>query len=209
MRKINLVIVDDHPAIREVVRSVLSIQDDTFHLLGEFENGVELIPFLRENKPDVILLDLDMPKMNGVETLKHIRNEHGLDQKVIMFTAHDEKYLIYELLKLKINGVIFKESLMSILKEVIVMVHNGNYCIPNSISSLILDRVQEPENELSDRELEMIKLICDERTSDEIADAMCISSHSVNQMRSKLLKKTNSKNIAGLVRYAIKNGICN
>lgn len=209
MGKISIIIVDNHPAIRESIKTLLLNEDSRFELLKEFENGLEVIPYLILNKPDVILLDINMPKMNGIETLRKIRDEFGQEQKVIIFTGHDEKFLIYELFKLKVNGVVFKDSMMSTLREVIVMVHNGTNCFPEAVTKLFPGTADSYLDELSASDLKMIKLICDEHTTEEIADIMCMSIHSINQYRSKLLKKTNSKNIAGIVRYAIKNGICN
>jgi DNA-binding NarL/FixJ family response regulator len=208
MGKISVIIVDNHPAIRESIKTLLLNEDSRFELLEEFENGLEVIPYLILNKPDVILLDINMPKMNGIETLHKIRDEFGQEQKVIIFTGHDEKFLIYELFKLKVNGVVFKDSMMSTLREVIVMVHNGTNCFPEAVTKLFPGTADSYLDELSASDLKMIKLICDEHTTEEIADIMCMSIHSINQYRSKLLKKTNSKNIAGIVRYAIKNGIC-
>jgi DNA-binding NarL/FixJ family response regulator len=209
MGKISVIIVDNHPAIRESIKTLLLNEDSRFELLKEFENGLEVIPYLILNKPDVILLDINMPKMNGIETLRKIRDEFGQEQKVIIFTGHDEKFLIYELFKLKVNGVVFKDSMMSTLTEVIIMVHNGTNCFPEAVTKLFPGTADSYLDELSASDLKMIKLICDEHTTEEIADIMCMSIHSINQHRSKLLKKTNSKNIAGIVRYAIKNGICN
>jgi DNA-binding NarL/FixJ family response regulator len=209
MGKISIIIVDNHPAIRESIKTLLLNEDSRFELLKEFENGLEVIPYLILNKPDVILLDINMPKMNGIETLRKIRDEFGQEQKVIIFTGHDEKFLIYELFKLKVNGVVFKDSMMSTLREVIIMVHNGTNCFPEAVTKLFPGTADSYLDELSASDLKMIKLICDEHTTEEIADIMCMSIHSINQYRSKLLKKTNSKNIAGIVRYAIKNGICN
>ena len=208
MGKISIIIVDNHPAIRESIKTLLLNEDSRFELLEEFENGLEVIPYLILNKPDVILLDINMPKMNGIETLRKIRDEFGQEQKVIIFTGHDEKFLIYELFKLKVNGVVFKDSMMSTLREVIIMVHNGTNCFPEAVTKLFPGTADSYLDELSASDLKMIKLICDEHTTEEIADIMCMSIHSINQYRSKLLKKTNSKNIAGIVRYAIKNGIC-
>lgn len=208
MGKISIIIVDNHPAIRESIKTLLLNEDSRFELLKEFENGLEVIPYLILNKPDVILLDINMPKMNGIETLRKIRDEFGHEQKVIIFTGHDEKFLIYELFKLKVNGVVFKDSMMSTLREVIIMVHNGTNCFPEAVTKLFPGTADSYLDELSASDLKMIKLICDEHTTEEIADIMCMSIHSINQYRSKLLKKTNSKNIAGIVRYAIKNGIC-
>jgi DNA-binding NarL/FixJ family response regulator len=208
MGKISVIIVDNHPAIRESIKTLMLNEDSRFELLKEFENGLEVIPYLILNKPDVILLDINMPKMNGIETLRKIRDEFGQEQKVIIFTGHDEKFLIYELFKLKVNGVVFKDSMMSTLREVIIMVHNGTNCFPEAVTKLFPGTADSYLDELSASDLKMIKLICDEHTTEEIADIMCASIHSVNQYRSKLLKKTNSKNIAGIVRYAIKNGIC-
>lgn len=211
MEKISIIIVDNHPAIRESIKTLLLNENSRFEILKEFENGLEVIPYLKTNKPDVILLDINMPKMNGIETLRKIREEHGQEQNVIVFTGHDEKFLIYELLKLKVNGVVFKDSMMKTLRDYIVMVSNGSVCYPNVVNRLFLfaGTADRHDDELSESDLKMIKLICDEHTTEEIAEIMCMSKHSVNQYRSKLLKKTNSKNIAGIVRYAIKNGICN
>jgi DNA-binding NarL/FixJ family response regulator len=207
----DIVIADDHKLFRKGIMSLL----EDFDFVGkvyEAENGVELLDLLKETRPrpDVVLLDIQMPVMDGIEAHKQIRRKYP-QQKVLIITMEADEQIMLHLISEGVNGYLMKNADPEELEEALKLVLKNDFYFPKEISQVLLKSVKQRQSrlkelpEFTDRELEVLNLICKEYTALEIAEKLDISSRTVEGFRRKLLEKTNSKNSAGLVVYAIKN----
>lgn len=210
--KINIVITDDHKLFR---KGIIALLDD-FDFVGEINeapNGAELMELLACMKtlPDIILLDLRMPVMDGVETQQKIRNLYpGI--KVIILTMEDDEQYILHLISEGVNGYLLKNADPDEMEKAILRVHENDYYFSEDISSLVLKNLNKKEKaevvfnpDFSERDLEVLKLICKEYTNAEIAETFDVSVRTAEGYRQKLVEKVGAKNIAGLVVLALKH----
>lgn len=213
-RKIDVVITDDHKLFRKGIRSLL--EDFEFiENLYETENGSELLDLLNNTtpKPDVILLDLKMPVMDGVEAHKKLR-EFYPDIKVIILTMEDDEQYILHLINEGVNGYLMKNADPDELEVALKKVVENDFYFTDDISALVFRNFTSGNKNkeassviISPRELQVLELICKENTAAEIADKLALSVRTVEGYRRKLLNKTGTKNIAGLVVFALKNNL--
>ncbi len=209
MEKIEILLVDDHNMVREGLKSIFE-NDESFHVKAEAINGVEALNTLKETKVDIVLTDISMPQMDGVELTKAIKkNDPG--QKVIALTMLGESQHIKQMLKAGVSGYLLKNCGSTELKKAITRVMDGETYYSPEVSQIIMNDLSgkkqasrmATEIELSERELEVLHLIIKENTNQEIADKLFISPRTVDAHKRNLLDKTGSKNIAGLVLYAV------
>ncbi len=210
--KIDIVITDDHKLFRKGMSSLLS-DFEFINIIHEAGNGTELLSLLEKTAPlpDLILLDLNMPQMDGMETNKKLKELYP-HLKIIILTMEDDEHIILHMIKEGVNGYLMKNAEPEELEEAILKVKEKDYYFPDNISKLILGnfnnkRDETPIEKLTARELKTLELICKEYTATEIADEMNLSARTIEGYRSKLLDKTGTKNIAGLVVYAITNNL--
>jgi two-component system, NarL family, response regulator DegU len=210
--KINIVITDDHKLFR---KGIIALLED-FDFIGEIEeasNGAELLELLArmENLPDVILLDLRMPVMDGVEAQQKIRSLYS-GVKVIILTMEDDEQYILHLISEGVNGYLLKNADPDEMENAIVKVVEKGFYFSDNISSLVMQNLKKKEKteaefnpDFTERELQVLELICRDFSNSEIADMMKISIRTVEGYRQKLVDKSGAKNIAGLVVLALKN----
>jgi two-component system, NarL family, response regulator DegU len=210
--KINIVITDDHKLFR---KGIIALLED-FDFIGEIQeasNGAELLELLAgmENLPDVILLDLRMPVMDGVEAQQKIRNLYP-GVKVIILTMEDDEQYILHLISEGVNGYLLKNADPDEMENAIVKVVEKGFYFSDNISSLVMQNLKKKEKteaefnpEFTERELQVLELICRDFSNSEIADMKNISIRTVEGYRLKLVDKSGAKNIAGLVVLALKN----
>lgn len=211
--KTTIIIADDHQLIRDGYKSMLSERPD-LAVIGEASNGMELLDLLKKNLPDIILLDIEMPVMDGIQAHGEIQ-KHFPQVKVIIVSMHFQESFINHFFLNGANGYIAKGGGADQLFKAIDAVMNDNYYLNASISKIILlNMLKENKNKelfgnirLNDSQIEILKMICDERSYKEIADKMDLSIHTVDYHRRQILEKTNQSTVIGLVKYAIKNGI--
>ncbi len=213
-KKVDIVIADDHKLFRKGIYALLS----DFEFINEqYEagDGEALLVLLKglEKKPDLILLDLQMPRMDGIKANSIIR-ELFPEIKVIILTMEDDAQIILHMIREGVNGYLMKSAEPEELEKAILHVMHKDYYFPDDISMLIIDNMRSGKNStiagshgLTTRELQTLKLICKEYTAAEIANELNLSVRTVEGYRSQLLEKTGSKNIAGLVVYALTNGL--
>ncbi|MGZ3862789.1 MAG: response regulator [Bacteroidia bacterium] len=202
--KIKMIIADDHTLFRKGIISLLD-ENNKVQVTGEASNGKDLLNLLKTEEPDIILLDLDMPVMDGKKALIEIRKKF-LNVKIIIISIHFDYELTIDLMKKGANACLPKECEPEILFEAINSVLMGNYyysyCketeIPNS--SPYFDKTC-----LSERELEITKLICEGKANKDIAGILNISVNTVDFHKKNIYKKTNQRNSACLTSFAIKN----
>jgi DNA-binding NarL/FixJ family response regulator len=209
--KIKIVIADDHKLFRKGIIALLS----DFHFIDEIDeasNGLELIELLErmEILPDVILLDLRMPVMDGVEAQQKIRTLYP-DIKVIILTMEDDEQYILHLISEGVNGYLLKNADPDEMEKAIQKVIERGFYFSDDISNLAMKNLKKKEKtdaifnpDFTERELQVLELICREYSNGEIAEALNISIRTAEGYRLKLVEKSGAKNIAGLVVLALK-----
>jgi len=225
MSTIKYIITDDHKIFRHGLKYALN-DDPEIQYVGEAENGKELLAMMKKNRPDVVLLDLKMPIMDGIEAVKQIRPLYP-DVRILMLTSHDDEQFIHHLIELGANGYLIKNAEPSEIKKAIHFVYNQGYYFNDLMNNAMLKKlssVSNPEKsqtypdktpadkiitlvKLNDRETEVLKGICNELTTAQIAEQLYLSPRTIEGIRTTLIDKLGVKNVAGLVVYAIKNGI--
>jgi DNA-binding NarL/FixJ family response regulator len=212
--KIKVLITDDHALFRTGVKTSLSHYPD-IEFIGEAENGMQLLNLVKFLQPDVILLDIQMPIMDGIATLPEVKKILP-DVKIIMLTMNDDVSMISKLMEIGANSYLTKNSDSETIYEAIKTVYTNEFYFNEYTNKAMLTglrtrRVLEnslPEDtELSDKEVQVLKLMCDEKTTKEIAEIVEISPRTVEAIRDRLKLKTGAKSTAGLILYAVKHGI--
>ncbi len=204
---IRLLIADDHPLIIDGLRTSLS-RDESVNIVTHATNGSEVLDALRKQDVDVILLDINMPGMNGFETLKKIVPEFP-EVKILILSMYDKPEFIHSLIENGASGYLLKNTNRDEMIYAIQKVHHGNIYFSEEVKR-ILKKEEEAaghHEQLTKREKEILKLIAQEKTTSEIAEMLFISTHTVDTHRKNLLAKLGVKNAAGLVKFAIEYGI--
>jgi DNA-binding NarL/FixJ family response regulator len=209
--KINVVITDDHKLFR---KGMVALVED-FEFIGEIAeagNGAELLGVLAGMKqlPDVILLDLKMPVMDGVEAHEKIRQLYP-EIKVIILTMEDDEQYILHLISEGVNGYLFKNADPEEVENAIIKVMEKGLCFPENISDIVIRNLSKKEKPeivfnpgFTEREQEVLALICEQYTAAEIADELNVSVRTAEGYRQKLLEKSGTKNTVGLIINALK-----
>lgn len=213
MQQIDVLVADDHDILRFGVCKYLSDADD-INIVGEANTGNRCIELYKEHKPDVCILDISMPEKDGVETAKEIRKLGG-DTKILILSMHINKDILDRVLEADINGYLLKNTEKADLLQAVRSVVKGQQVFSEPISKLITDsylnkstsREEELDLNITKREREILSLIVDGFTSQEIANKLYISPRTVDTHRFNLMQKLDIKNTAGLVRFALQNNI--
>ncbi|MEO0895880.1 MAG: response regulator transcription factor [Bacteroidota bacterium] len=204
---ISVLIADDHQMFRQGIISLLSDQDDiTF--VGEASNGQEVLNLSKETSPDLILLDVEMPKMDGFETMRRLKTWKS-PPKVLVLTMHKTPEFTKNIVQAGASGLVQKDAGKELLlKSIRQIVHEGKY-FSDDINALLLESLhgEQKKTSLSKREKEVVKLIVDGLTTKEIADKLFLSKHTIESHRQNILLKLELKNTAELVKYAIQHGL--
>ena len=210
-----LAIVDDHKMFREGLKSIIS-DFEGMEVVVDFENGREFLDHVKQDI-DIVLLDLEMPDFNGIQTMEALHQSKS-DIKVIFVSQNKEAGLISNMMELGARGYLFKDAEAEELKNAIHSVSETGYYFNDIVSQSMLiklagkDHVKPTFNHgehLTDREQEVLQLICEELTTAEIGKKLFISPKTVENHRSRIMEKTDARNSAGLVVYAIKNKLIN
>lgn len=211
---IRVAIADDHHLFRTGVKTSLSNYKD-IQMVAEAENGMQLLNLLRHIKPDVVLLDIQMPIMDGLTTLPEVKKLYP-DIKVIMLSMHNDHSMITKMMELGANSYLTKESDSETIYNAICTCHTDEFFFNDLTNKALLNRLRmktppgaapETDANLNDKEKLVLKLMCEEKSTKEIADLVDISPRTVEAIRDKLKVKTGTKSMAGLVMYAVKAGI--
>lgn len=208
MKKIRILLADDHALVRDGMRTLLKDVND-FSVVGEAADGLEVVKKVEELLPDIVTMDISMPNMNGLETIDVIHRRFP-KTKILVLTMHENEEYAHRVYKSGAGGYILKNSDKKEFIHAIRMVHKGERFFSSSISGVTSkgyvgkDVASIP---ITRREKEILRLIVDGLTNQEIADKLFISPRTVDTHRSNLMQKLEIKNTAGLVRFAIENGI--
>ena len=212
-----IVLADDHMMFRQGVRRILE-EIPAFRVTGEVKDGLELLRLLHTAPPHLVILDISMPNLRGIEATREIKKSHP-DMKVLILTMHKDKEYLYHALGAGADGYILKEDADDELVAAIESIRQGNVYISSLLSSQVSQlivqssRSTSPTAEdlsktepLSNREREVLKLIAEAKSSKDIADLLCISIRTVQHHRSNIMKKLDIKKSTDLVKYAIRKG---
>ncbi len=211
---IRLLLVDDHTLVRQGIRSLLETQDD-MEVVGEASGGHEAIAMAKDLRPDVILMDLAMPDMNGMEATRQIKKQHP-DVQVLALTMHSTDDYLFRALESGASGYVLKEADAAELATAVRAVHAGGaYIYPPLAKRLVeqfLLRIGSGEERtsygsLTSREQDILRFIGDGLTNEEIAEQLVLSVHTVQTHRSNIMKKLGLHNRAQLVTYAARVGL--
>lgn len=212
-QQLKVYIADDHTIFRKAMVSLLQ----SFHRIAKVrdaENGKELLALVKDEQPDLVLLDLQMPVMDGSETCEILANRYP-DVKVIVLSMHDSERYILHMMDLGARAFLFKNVEPDELEQAIYSVVDKDFYHNEFIASILRKSLREKHNgkrpdfhqTLSEREREIVLLICQEYSTKEISSRLSISDRTVENHRAKIMEKIGVKNIVGVVRYAYEQGM--
>jgi DNA-binding NarL/FixJ family response regulator len=211
-KKIKIIVADDHPIFRNGLKQIIE-EDDGIEIIGVAENGEKALTIINELNPEVAILDIDMPKMTGLQVLKNLKTANS-KTKVIFLTVFSSEDIFDESMDLGVSGFVLKDCAVNDIVECIYKVAEDNYYISPSISNLVMnrrERIKKLEHDnpalmkLTKTEQMILKLIAEGKTSKEIANEMFISFKTVENHRSNMSNKLQLKGSLSLIKFAIKN----
>ena len=212
--KIRVLVVDDHAIIREGLRVMLGNQPD-MEVVGVAANGREAIQLVDKQDPDIAVIDLSMPELNGVEAIQQMMPRHP-HLRVVVLSIHETKPYVYRALKAGAKGYLVKETAGLEVVDAVRAVQRGERYLSQSISDLLTTESFQkleslidvsPLEALSPREREVLQLVAEGKTSQEIAERLSIYPKTVDTYRSRLMRKIGVEDMAGLVKFAIQHGV--
>jgi DNA-binding NarL/FixJ family response regulator len=213
-REIQILLVDDHALLRDSLRALLSYYDDLL-VVGEAQDGAEALAKVEALKPDVILMDVAMQRMNGLEATRLI-SQRFPNSRVLILSQHEDRQYVLPLLHAGAAGYILKRALGTDLISAIRAVYRGETYLHPSVSTILLDEMRRRQtpgsvspDALTGRELQVLKLIVQGMTNSQIALALTLSVKTVEWHRANLMSKLDTHNTADLVRYALQHRLIN
>lgn len=205
---VRVLLADDHEIVRQGLRVLL--EREGFQVVGEAADGHDAVKLCEANHPEIAILDVSMPLLNGVDAAREIMKSNPRT-KVVLLTMHTEDHLILESLRAGVTGYVLKTRAASELVQALRAVCRGEIFLTQSISRTIvqafLQNTPVPGNPISDRERQVLQLVAEGKTTKEIASLLGISVKTAESHRSNLMEKLNIHDTAGLVRYAIRIGL--
>lgn len=211
MNQINLLIADDHTMFLQGLISLLE-QEPNITVIDKAVNGIEALEIIKKGVVDFIILDISMPEMDGIELSKILKKQHP-DVKILIVSTHSNVMIVSRLIRIGVNGYLLKNAAKEELLKAINTIASGENYFAEELEEKHLSNSSKIEKqvsnltELSSREKEILVLIAHEYNTAEIAEKTFISLNTVNTHRRNLLSKLNAKNTAGLVKYAVENGL--
>ena len=216
MQRTSVLIIDDHRAIIEGIKSAISPLDD-FEVIGECVDGQEAMPTIKANNPDVVILDISMPKMNGVEIMRQIQKQ-GITSRVIIYTMHSNKQFIIDLFKYGIAAYVLKDEPLTDLIHALEVVKIGGTYFSKIAPTVLARRLEELENSnddrdmifsLSEREREVFLLLAQGESIKKIAVCLHISPKTVESHKYNIMEKLQVDSVVALTKLAIRKNLIN
>lgn len=211
--KIRVLLVDDHAILREGIRALLSLSQD-IEVVGESGNGQSALESAAELQPDVVLMDIAMPGLDGLEATRRMKERHkGI--KVLILTQHENREYVFPILKAGADGYVLKRAAGTELLSAIRAVHEGGTFLYPSVAKTVVQDYLRPDgtiserrhSRLTDREVEVLKLIAEGHSNQEIADLLFLSVKTVTGHRTNIMEKLDLHSRTELVKYAIRTGL--
>ncbi len=208
---IQVLIAEDHQMVRAGLRALLEKAGDVF-VLGEASNGQEAIELTEQLNPDVLIMDIMMPRLNGIQAAEQLKSRKNNGTRILLLSMYSDESLVYQALQSGVNGSLLKTSASDELVQAVHEVAAGRRFLSSPISEIVMENAFKPRPtseldplaNLSPREKEILQLIVEEHTSAEIAQLLTISEKTVEKHRANMMEKLHVRNLAGLVRLAVK-----
>jgi DNA-binding NarL/FixJ family response regulator len=210
-----VLLVDDHKIMRDGIKAILRHVDD-FRVTGEAETGVEAVQICRQTKPDVILMDIGLPGLNGIETTQEILR-HYPEGKIVILSMYDDEHSVVGAIRAGARAFVLKKASDDDLLEALRTVAKGGSYLSPQVSDRLLQRIQrgglEPKatppglDDLAPRELQVLRMVAEGKTSKEIAVLLDLGLQTVRSYRKTMMKKLNVNNVAGLTQFALGAGL--
>jgi DNA-binding NarL/FixJ family response regulator len=213
MKPYRIIIADDHCLIRQGIKSIIS-QDGEMEVVAEAGDGRELFTRLADQVPDMVILDISMPRMNGIEAVAEVR-EHYPSVRILILTMHSNAQYFYHVISAGAHGYLLKDdSDTELLTAIRTVQQDKTYVSPQLVEevtgemvSAFRDNKELPIVHLTDREKQVLQLVVKGHTSKQIAEVLCLSPRTIDHHRAKLLKKFKMRNTVDLVKHVVKNSI--
>lgn len=211
---INILIADDHAIVRDGLRLILEATGD-IKVIAEAGNGLEAIRLADEHRPDVILMDIGMPNLNGIETTRRIKEQH-LSVQIVILSMQSTSEDIFRALQAGAIGYLLKESAGAEIVQAVRAAHAGRRYLSRKVDDILIDsyiqerRITEdksPLSRLSSREREVLQFVAEGKSSSEIAEMLYLSVKTIETYRSRLMQKLGIKDLPSLVKFAIQHGV--
>ena len=214
MEKIKLAIADDHKIFRNGLKATLEDCAE-FDLVLEASNGKQLLAMLGSTVPDVILMDIKMPELDGIQTTALVKQQYKQIKVLALSMFNEDKYIM-DMMKAGASGYLLKNAEPEEIIDAVLTVHDKDYYFNEHLSVTLIKQLAGNTGsghsaqslvDFNEREIEVLRLVCQECSNQEIADKICLSVRTVEGYRARLFEKTKSKNLVGLVIFAVKTGI--
>ena len=209
MKRIRILLADDHAVVRQGFKMILGSQSD-MEIVGEAGNGREVVELAESLKPDIVVMDVAMPELNGIEATRRLATSvpHA---RVVALSMHKDNVYVREILRAGARGYLLKDSVAGDLVSAIRAVAQGEGYISPAVSNAVLDdyrkHVTNPIDLLSSREREVLQMLAEGKTNKEIAVVLNLSVYTVDAHRGRIMEKLNVHSINELVRFAVRNGL--
>ena len=206
---IRILLADDHTIVRQGLKLILSSQPDV-EVIGEAANGREVVELAEKLRPDIVLLDVAMPELNGIEATRRMMEQNGRI-RILVLSMHKESVYVREILKAGARGYLLKDVIDTELLNAVRSVARGDGYVSPAVSGALLSdyrqNVTDPADLLTNREREVLQLIAEGKTNKEVATKLNLSVYTVDSHRGKIMEKLNLHSTGELVRFAIKHGL--
>lgn len=202
-RRIKIILVDDHHIVLDGLESLLQ-QEPEFHVLASLHSGEEVLETLKSQQPHILLTDFSLPGISGVDFVRQVKRLYP-QVKIIVLSMHDEAHIIKSVLKEGVEGYLLKNIQHSELRSAIRHVSQGLPYVSPEVTRLLMDEMNKPKDEpelLTDRELDVLRLIAKEFSNKEIGDKLFISERTVETHRKNIFRKTKTSSLVGLIKFA-------
>jgi DNA-binding NarL/FixJ family response regulator len=209
MKRIRILLADDHAVVRQGFKMILGAEPD-MEIVGEAANGREAVALAEEVRPDVVVMDVAMPELNGIEATRRLAASvpHA---RVLALSMHKDSVYVREILRAGARGYVLKESIAGDLVKAVRAVAAGEGYLSPAVSNAVLDdyrrHVTNPIDPLTSREREVLQMLAEGKTNKEIAAVLSLSVYTIDAHRGRIMEKLNVHSINELVRFAVRNGL--